>query len=109
MSDFFMHQMVIAVIPYGKGGRILTKNKFPKSVSFNLKNTTDLAILKHVKKRNFSGYVKKLILEDMRKNNIQLADTPAEQPVLSKMEQLQQKLELAKNNVNGNTQHSTDT
>jgi hypothetical protein len=40
--------------------------KFAKSVSFNEKNETDKAILKHVARRNFSGYVKKLILEDMK-------------------------------------------
>jgi hypothetical protein len=41
--------------------------KFAKSVSFNEKNETDLAILKHVARRNFSGYVKKLILDDMKR------------------------------------------
>lgn len=87
----------------------MSKNKFPKSVSFNLKNATDQAILNHVKKRNFSGYVKKLIVKDMKENNIPLADTPVEQPVLSKMEQLQQKLELAKNNVNSSAHHNTDS
>lgn len=86
----------------------MTKNKFPKSVSFNLKNATDQAILKYVKKRNFSGYVKKLILADMKENNVSTTDTPVEQPVLSKMEQLQRKLELAKNNVNSNTKQSAD-
>jgi hypothetical protein len=40
--------------------------KFAKSVSFNEKNEIDKAILKHVARRNFSGYVKKLILEDMK-------------------------------------------
>lgn len=40
--------------------------KFAKSVSFNEKNETDKAILKHIARRNFSGYVKKLILEDMK-------------------------------------------
>jgi hypothetical protein len=40
--------------------------KFAKSVSFNEKNETDKAILKHVARRNFSGYVKKLILDDMK-------------------------------------------
>lgn len=88
----------------------MSKNKFPKSVSFNLKNAQDQAILKHVKKRNFSGYVKKLILEDMRKQNIPLAvPSPVEQPALSKMEQLQQKLASAKNNVNGSAHHNTDS
>lgn len=42
------------------------KTKFPKSVSFNLKNEDDKTILKHVARRNFSGYVKRLILEDIK-------------------------------------------
>lgn len=45
----------------------MSKNKFPKSVSFNITNETDVKILKHIKGVNFSGYVKSLILEDMRK------------------------------------------
>jgi hypothetical protein len=42
------------------------KNRFSKPVAFNNKNEKDQAILKHVSRRNFSGYVKKLILEDMK-------------------------------------------
>jgi len=42
------------------------KNRFSKPVAFNKKNTEDKLILEHVKRRNFSGYVKKLILEDMK-------------------------------------------
>lgn len=49
---------------------MMARNKFPKSVSFNLKNAGDVAILKHVKKRNFSGYVKKLILADMKEKGV---------------------------------------
>ena len=49
---------------------MMARNKFPKSVSFNVKNAGDVAILKHVKKRNFSGYVKKLILADMKEKGI---------------------------------------
>ena len=48
----------------------MASGKFPKSVSFNLKNASDVAILKHVKKRNFSGYVKKLILADMKEKGV---------------------------------------
>jgi len=49
---------------------MMARNKFPKSVSFNVKNAGDVAILKHVKKRNFSGYVKKLILADMKEKGV---------------------------------------
>lgn len=88
----------------------MTKNKFPKSVSFNLKNPTDQAILKHVKKRNFSGYVKKLILEDMRINNVQIIQVPQSAPsTLSKLEQLQRKMESSKNKINSSSNHNADT
>ena len=43
------------------------KNRFSKPVAFNHKNEKDQSILEHVKRRNFSGYVKRLILEDMQK------------------------------------------
>lgn len=42
------------------------KNRFSKPVAFNNKNESDQKILKHVKKKNFSGYVKKLILKDIQ-------------------------------------------
>lgn len=45
----------------------MSTNKVIKSVSFNQKNKDDEIILNHVKRRNFSGYVKKLILADIRK------------------------------------------
>ncbi|NMH68630.1 hypothetical protein HF072_07525 [Bacillus sp. RO3] len=40
-------------------------NKIIKSVSFNVTNEDDKKMLKHLKKRNFSGYVKKLIMRDI--------------------------------------------
>jgi hypothetical protein len=43
----------------------MNKMKFIKSVSFNLKNEEDILINKHIARRNFSGYVKKLILQDI--------------------------------------------
>ncbi|MGS2750103.1 hypothetical protein ACVAMH_24925 [Bacillus zanthoxyli] len=39
--------------------------KFSKPVSFNEKNERDRLMLQHVKRRNFSGYVKKLLWEAM--------------------------------------------
>lgn len=41
-------------------------NKVIKSVSFNVTNEDDTKMLKHFSRRNFSGYVKKLIMEDMK-------------------------------------------
>lgn len=84
----------------------MTKSKFPKSVSFNLKNKTDQAILEYVKKRNFSGYVKKLIVADMRNNNVEITSTAEES--LSKFEQLKRQLESAKN-VNNNANSDSDS
>jgi exopolyphosphatase/pppGpp-phosphohydrolase len=40
-------------------------NKIIKSISFNVTNAEDLIMLKAIKKRNFSGYVKKLIMADL--------------------------------------------
>ena len=37
-----------------------------KSVSFNDKNEEDIKMLKHIARRNFSGYVKKLIMADIK-------------------------------------------
>lgn len=42
------------------------KNRFSKPVAFNSNNAEDQCILKHVSRRNFSGYVKKLILADIK-------------------------------------------
>lgn len=42
-----------------------SKNQTTKSVCLNHNNETDKKILRHVSRRNFSGYVKKLILADI--------------------------------------------
>lgn len=42
-------------------------NRFSKPVAFNKTKDDDIKILKHVSRKNFSGYVKKLILSDMQK------------------------------------------
>lgn len=55
----------------------VSQNKRIKSISFNVKNEDDRAILKHVSRRNFSGYVKKLILTDMRRKEAEKAKNPS--------------------------------
>ncbi len=49
-----------------KGGNTMA-NKHVKSVSFNLDNKEEQLAWKYVSKKNFSGYVKKLIIEDMKR------------------------------------------
>ncbi len=57
----------------------MTKNRFSKSVAFNRTNENDQKILKHVSRRNFSKYVKKLILDDMKEKQKE-APQEVEQP-----------------------------
>lgn len=90
----------------------MTKNKFPRSVSFNTNNAVDQAILDFVKRRNFSGYVKQLILADMKTKGIEIpskvrkntATTP--QPE-SRIEQL--KRQLADKRVNNDSGSDADS
>lgn len=46
----------------------MSGNKVIKPVSFNKTKEEDRKMLKHLEKRNFSGYVKKLVLADMKNN-----------------------------------------
>jgi hypothetical protein len=55
-------------------------NKVIKSVSFNVTNADDTAILKAVKRRNFSGYVKGLILADIRAKEATTGAQEASEP-----------------------------
>jgi hypothetical protein len=48
-------------------------NRINKPISLNKTNAEDRLILNHVKSLNFSGYVKKLILEDIRRQKEQKA------------------------------------
>jgi hypothetical protein len=58
---------IVGIYPKGGGG--MSKNKVIKSVGFNITNPEDVEILKAVKRRNFSGYVKKLILADLKRKS----------------------------------------
>ena len=61
--------------------------KFSKPVAFNEKNEKDRLILKHVKRRNFSGYVKKLLWEAMSLKEIEEEHVKkSEQPNMGRVE-----------------------
>ena len=45
------------------------KNRFTKPVAFNKTSEEDQTILTHLEGRNFSGYVKELILADLNHQN----------------------------------------
>lgn len=67
------------------------KNRFSKPVAFNKRNEEDQKILKHVSRRNFSGYVKKLILEDIkRKEEKKAAVKSTKEDVVKIVEEIKQ-------------------
>lgn len=63
------------------------KNRFSKPVAFNTKNEQDNIILEYSKRRNFSGFAKKAMLEyieNHKKNNTVkevVKDVPKEKPI----------------------------
>ena len=66
-------------------------NKVIKSVSFNITVLDDKAMLKHVTRKNFSGYVKKLIMADMKLKGVEVVEVvTVDKPVIpSPREQLE--------------------
>lgn len=91
----------------------MSKNKFPKSVSFNKNNADDKSILNHVKRRNFSGYVKKLILADMAQNGAEkLLDDEIsleKETATAKIERLRAELSGRSDHVKDNADSSADS
>lgn len=78
----------------------MSGNKVIKPVSFNITKSNDAAMLKFIARKNFSGYVKKLIMADMGKEPNQVVEatemvTHEVKPV-SKLEQAKQKSESNK-------------
>ncbi|PDZ02122.1 hypothetical protein CON03_30625 [Bacillus cereus] len=66
--------------------------KFSKPVAFNEKNEKDRLMLQHVKRRNFSGYVKKLIWEAMNLVEVEKEHTEqSEQPKAERKENIIEK------------------
>ncbi|WP_106494841.1 hypothetical protein [Lentibacillus sp. Marseille-P4043] len=78
-------------------------NKIIKSVSFNITNENDKKMLKAIKRRNFSGYVKKLLLADIDKKEKRQSDESegakkeGELTASEKMEVIRDKLNRPKN------------
>lgn len=67
--------------------------KFSKPVAFNEKNEKDRLMLQHVKRRNFSGYVKKLIWEAMSLAEVEKEHTrQSEQPKTERKESKTKKI-----------------
>lgn len=87
-----------------KGEYEMSGNKIFKSVSFNILNPDDVKMLEYFKRRNFSGYVKKLILEDINKNEEKKAPKePSQNEILTtaqKLEQMKSQLKANKG-ING--------
>jgi hypothetical protein len=78
----------------------MSGNKVIKPVSFNITKPDDVKMLEHVKRRNFSGYVKKLIWADIKSREENKAQI---EPILKPREELTaaQRLEQVKNKING--------
>jgi hypothetical protein len=76
-----------------EGGQM--SNKVIKPVSFNITKPDDVKMLDHVKRRNFSGYVKKLIWQDIKAQEEKKAQI---EPVLKHSKELTtaQRFEQAK-------------
>ena len=79
----------------------MVQNKFTKSVAFNKQNPKDIAITEFIKKKNFSGYVKKLILSEMKNQGVEIPSKKPKvkkEPELSRLETLKQQLASAQHN-----------
>jgi hypothetical protein len=65
----------------------MSNNKIIKSVSFNVTNSDDKKMLDHLKRRNFSGYVKKLIMREIDTKNETKGKTEPKTATVLKEEQ----------------------
>ena len=86
----------------------MAQNKFTKSIAFNRASPKDMAIIEYTKKKNFSGYVKRLILAEMKQQGIQIPSKKEKTPTAaSRLELLKQ--QLANQNVHQSPQGNTDS
>lgn len=79
-----------------------SKNQTTKSVCLNHNNEEDKKILRHVSRRNFSGYVKKLILADINNSLEKKRTTQEPKPERQKPETHEKQVD----NVQKQTNHS---
>jgi hypothetical protein len=73
----------------------MSGNKVIKPVSFNITKTDDAAMLKHIARKNFSGYVKKLILADLQSKmqqpeQVEVVTHEIKQPEPGRLERMRQ-------------------
>ncbi len=96
----------------------MSSNKIVKAVSFNVTKSEDAKMLKHIKRRNFSGYVKGLIMEDIKnKEDSKIQKEQKEMPPIKEPEKevqeeprvktTSEKLNSVKKKLNGGSQKST--
>ncbi|MGY3188730.1 hypothetical protein [Lysinibacillus sp. TE18511] len=86
------------------------RHKFPKPVAFNTHNAIDRAMLEFVKKRNFSGYVKKLIIADMKTKGIEIPNGKQATKTHDNETRLERlRRELADKRVNNDSGSNSDT
>jgi hypothetical protein len=85
-------------------------NKVIKPVSFNITKADDSIMLDHVKRRNFSGYVKKLILADIKaKEELKQQNGPINKEMNTTADKLElMRRKLADKNINKNTDTGTN-
>jgi hypothetical protein len=78
----------------------MSQNKVVKPVSFNITKPDDAKMLDHIKRRNFSGYVKNLIWQDIKSRDEKKAEN---EPLLKPSEVLTtaQRLQQAKDKLAG--------
>lgn len=81
------------------------RNGFAKSVWFNHNNEDDQKILKHISRRNFSKYVKKLILTDIYNKE----QKKAEKKQISNIQIETSEVEMMKESVVQKSKHETAT
>jgi hypothetical protein len=79
----------------------MSQNKVVKPVSFNITKPDDAKMLDHVKRRNFSGYVKKLIWQDINGTEAAKAEILKPAEALTTAQRLEQaKAKLAGKDAN---------
>lgn len=103
-------------------------NRYSKPVAFNRNNAVDQLIEQYVRKKNFSGMCKKLIIEKMKEEGIDVprrrktprivkikediksqALPPQKESAAEKLVRLQEELKQRTNNVDKNTDSSTNS
>lgn len=103
-------------------------NRYTRPVAFNRNNPVDQLIEKFIGKKNFSGLCKKLIIEKMKEEGIEVprrkrtprtakkeentktqARPPQKETAAEKLARMQEELKKRSNNINNNSNSGTDS